>query len=272
MAFCYRSTIITVGITTALMLSACQPSTEETSAADNAMPPPIEASETIIEPEVRASDNIMEDKALSDAEVINSDMLREYNRAISRMVDEMMIGMNYNDPDTAFTKIMLGQHRGSLEMAKIELKYGTDVDMRKFAQDLIDSQQIKSDTLNKRLANYPDTVNPTHHTQTMQQAYARTIEAMYDDMMIGIADPNVDVAFARAILAHHSGVVDLAKIELKHGEDQAVVKLAQRIIDDQQPKTSWLQQWIALHDADNNMTESTEETVTAEESVEEPAL
>ena len=42
------------------------------------------------------------------------------------MHDEMMIGMGYNDPDTAFAKAMLGHHRGAVVMAKIQLKYGTD--------------------------------------------------------------------------------------------------------------------------------------------------
>ncbi|ENT3015534.1 CopM family metallochaperone [Salmonella enterica] len=48
--------------------------------------------------------------------------------------------MMSNDPDVAFAAGMLPHHIGAVEMAKTELKYGTDPQMRKLAKSIIASQ------------------------------------------------------------------------------------------------------------------------------------
>lgn len=68
-------------------------------------------------------------------------MHKDYTESMTTMHDEMMIGMAYNDPDTAFAQGMLGHHISAVDMAQIELKYGTDEAMRKLAQEMIDAQQ-----------------------------------------------------------------------------------------------------------------------------------
>lgn len=45
----------------------------------------------------------------------------------------------------------------------------------------------------------------------MQKAYADGMNAMHGEMMLGIADPVPDMAFARGMLPHHIGAVDMAK-------------------------------------------------------------
>lgn len=76
-----------------------------------------------------------------------TDILKEYTKSMTQMHDEMMIGMVYNDPDTAFAKGMLGHHRGAVDMAKIELKYGANVSMRQLAQAITEAQQTEIDNL-----------------------------------------------------------------------------------------------------------------------------
>ena len=70
-----------------------------------------------------------------------TDMFKDYTGSMTVMHDEIMIGMTYNDPETAFAQGMLGHHIGAVEMAEIELKYGTDTEMRKLAQEIMDTQQ-----------------------------------------------------------------------------------------------------------------------------------
>ena len=61
----------------------------------------------------------------------------------------------------------------------------------------------------------------------------------------GIADPNPDMAFARGMLPHHVGAVDMAKVQLKYGKDAEMRKLAQAVIDAQQSEIEQMQNWIA---------------------------
>ncbi|MGO3888437.1 MAG: DUF305 domain-containing protein [Psychrobacter sp.] len=120
----HRFVLLATSISTALILSACQPKTENSEASldEETISPVTDMAET---PEENDANDLSEDEDTIDESQM-TDELRDYTRAMTRMHDEMMIGMSYNDPDTAFAKAMLGHHRGAIEMAKIQLKYGSD--------------------------------------------------------------------------------------------------------------------------------------------------
>ena len=240
-------------ISAALVLSACQPTTEDSQSnpAEETSPPVTDMPHA--EHDDMADDTITNDSdnSVSDESQM-SDMLRDYTRSMTRMHDEMMIGMGYNDPDTAFAKGMLGHHRGAVEMAKIELKYGTDEAMRQLAQDVITAQQAEIDVLNKWLASHPDAAKPKPNTVAMQQAYAKSMENMHGEMTLGVADPVPDMAFARGMLPHHIAAVDMAKVQLEYGTDEEMRQLAQDVIDNQQTEIDVMKNWIAALEAANS--------------------
>lgn len=249
----YRFKLL-ASMTALLMLSACQPTTVEDTQEEaepvriDDIAPPVDAT-----PDAAADPHAGHDMSAMDvtADASETEMLKDYKKSMTRMHDEMMIGMNYNDPDTAFAKGMLGHHRGAVDMAKIELKYGTDPDMRALAEDIISTQQSEIAIMNKWLASHPDSPKPKPDTQAMQEAYAKGMEAMHGDMMLGVADPLPDMAFVRGMLPHHVGAVDMAMVQLKYGTDEDMRALAQQIIDAQQPEIELMQDWIAMHGADN---------------------
>lgn len=245
-----RFVLLTTSISAALMLSACQPTTKDNEAAvENEVTPPV----TDTAPAQHHSEH--EDHGASEDATVEtpmSDMLRDYTKSMTGMHDEMMVGMSYNDPDTAFAKSMLGHHHGAVDMAKIQLKYGNDDVMRQLAQEIIDNQQVEIDILNKWLASHPDTAKPKPNTEAMQQAYARSMDVLHGDMILGIADPVPDVAFARGMLPHHMGAVDMAEIQLKYGTDEEMRQLAQNIIDTQQPEITLMQNWLSNVETDEN--------------------
>lgn len=241
---------LVTSISAALVLSACQPTTE-----DNQSNPAEETSPPVTDMPHAEHDGMADDTLTNDSDnsVIDesqmSDMLRDYTRSMTRMHDEMMIGMGYNDPDTAFAKGMLGHHRGAVEMAKIELKYGTDEAMRQLAQEVITAQQAEIDVLNKWLASHPDAAKPKPNTVAMQQAYAKSMENMHGEMTLGVADPVPDMAFARGMLPHHIAAVDMAKVQLEYGTDEEMRQLAQDVIDNQQTEIDVMKNWIAALEA-----------------------
>ena len=256
---------LVTSISVALVLSACQPTTE-----DSQSNPAEETSPPVTDMPHAEHDDMADDTLTSDSDnsVIDesqmSDMLRDYTRSMTRMHDEMMIGMGYNDPDTAFAKGMLGHHRGAVEMAKIELKYGTDEAMRQLAQDVITAQQAEIDVLNKWLASHPDAAKPKPNTVAMQQAYAKSMENMHGEMTLGVADPVPDMAFARGMLPHHIAAVDMAKVQLEYGTDEEMRQLAQDVIDNQQTEIDVMKNWIAALEAAS----SNEDDSSVDESIE----
>ena len=253
-----RWILLATSVSTALILSACQPTKDNDDTDPNATTPPV--TDIVDAPNDVDADNDLVAGENSTDESQMTDILRDYTRSMTRMHDEMMIGMGYNDPDTAFAKAMLGHHRGAVEMAKIQLKYGTDEEMRQLAQEIIAAQQVEIDILNKWLASHPDTAKPKPNTEAMQQAYARSMDVLNGEMVLGIADPVPDMAFARGMLPHHIGAVEMANIQLKYGTDEEMRQLAQDIIDGQQTEIEHMQQWIADASASASTDKNTKET------------
>ena len=239
----HRFALFATGVSATLLISACQPASDDVEVNAVQDDAPVVAEQVDNHEDMDAHDMMTADT--TPDEMPMTDIFKDYTKSMTDMHNEMMVGMAYNDPDTAFAKSMLGHHHGAVDMAKIELKYGTDETMRKLAKDIIDSQQLEIDIINKWLASHPDAPKPKPNTQAMQQAYTAGMQAMHDDMMTGIANPIPDMAFARGMLPHHRGAVDMAMIQLQYGTDKEMRKLAQDIIDAQQPEIIWLQEWIA---------------------------
>ena len=49
---------------------------------------------------------------------------------MNKMHENMAKGMNSANADVAFAQGMIAHHLGAIDMAKIELKYGTDPEMQ----------------------------------------------------------------------------------------------------------------------------------------------
>ena len=259
----HRLALFATGVSAALLISACQPASDDVEVNAVQDDAPVVAEQVDSHEDMDAHDMMTADT--TPDEMPMTDIFKDYTKSMTDMHNEMMVGMAYNDPDTAFAKSMLGHHHGAVDMAKIELKYGTDETMRKLAKDIIDSQQLEIDIINKWLASHPDAPKPKPNTQVMQQAYTAGMQDMHDDMMTGIANPIPDMAFARGMLPHHRGAVDMAMIQLQYGTDKEMRKLAQDIIDAQQPEIIWLQEWIAktLVNAEKDASNATDQDTSA---------
>ncbi len=83
-----------------------------------------------------------------------SPMQHEYMTSMDTMQKSMHDGQMEKDPDVAFAKGMLAHHRAALDMAKIELKYGKDAEMRKLAEDIIKAQQAEIDQMETWVRNH----------------------------------------------------------------------------------------------------------------------
>ena len=100
-------------------------------------------------------------------------------------------------------------------------------------------------------ASGPLRVQPTHEmameaipettpAQAMQAANAR----MHSSMAMP-SSGDVDLDFAKGMIPHHQGAVEMAQVELRHGKDPEMRRLAGQILAAQQPEIDAMKSWIA---------------------------
>lgn len=67
---------------------------------------------------------------------------KDYDSINMKMHKDMTI--NYSgDPDKDFVEGMIAHHQGAVDMAKVQLKYGKDEEMKKLAESIIKDQEIE---------------------------------------------------------------------------------------------------------------------------------
>lgn len=80
--------------------------------------------------------------------------------------------------------------------------------------------------------------------------YKVGMDRMHRDMAIQYSG-NADVDFARSMIPHHQGAIDMAKVQLRYGSDPALRRLAQEVIRAQEKEIAFLRQWLKKHAADS---------------------
>jgi uncharacterized protein (DUF305 family) len=65
------------------------------------------------------------------------------DQAFTASMKTMMNGMHVKPtgkPDADFVRMMIPHHQGAIDMAKVELQYGTDPELRQLATDIVAAQ------------------------------------------------------------------------------------------------------------------------------------
>ncbi len=77
-------------------------------------------------------------------------------------------------------------------------------------------------------------------TEAFEQANAR----MHEGMAMSFTGDN-DIDFAKGMIPHHQGAIEMAKIELQYGKDPEMRKLAEEIVKAQESEIAFLKAWLA---------------------------
>ena len=85
----------------------------------------------------------------------------------------------------------------------------------------------------------------TEHSSA-NKAYMAAVEKMNADMNEGI-DPDPAKAWAKMMVAHHQGAIEMSETVLKETKDPVIRKMAQKGMDEQKKEQKMLKDWLSKH-------------------------
>jgi len=74
---------------------------------------------------------------------------------MQKMQHDMAAAPMTGEPDHDFVTMMLPHHQGAVDMAKVELRYGKDPELRKLAEDIIAAQDKEIAQMQAWLMKHP---------------------------------------------------------------------------------------------------------------------
>lgn len=177
------------------------------------------------------------------AESISSAATKSYRSAMHRMHQNMTIPYT-GDTDTDFAAGMIPHHQAAIDMARIELKFGKDRTMRSLAKSIIVAQEEEIAWMGRWLETRASSNKASKSTEEYKHAAAK----MHSAMNIAYTG-NPDVDFARGMIPHHQGAVDMAAVVVRHGRTPEMAKLAQDIINSQAAEIGIMERWLKRQSA-----------------------
>lgn len=148
------------------------------------------------------------------------------------------------DPDIDFVRGMIPHHQGAIDMAKVEQTYGTNGNIKNFANKVIRDQTKEILSMQGHLKRLEKNLekNVSRNTDAII-AYRKADKKMHYSMNINFSG-NADIDFVKGMIPHHKGAIDMARVVLEHGKDPNVRTLAWAIINAQDSEIYWMKTWL----------------------------
>ncbi len=176
------------------------------------------------------------------------------DRALYQVTKDMHVTMDVpltgpNDAD--FLRTMIPHHQGAIDMADVVIKYGNDPDVRDLAKRIARAQGWEIHFMRRVLDRMGQGYGPKGAVGSMEKsadtADKKELLHLHHAMHVAMDVPlsgKASCDFARAMIPHHQGAVDMAYWVLAHGRNDDVRGFARDIIHDQGVEIAWMKGWM----------------------------
>jgi uncharacterized protein (DUF305 family) len=161
---------------------------------------------------------------------------------------EAAAAAEHNDADIRFAQTMITHHRQAIQMAELAGERAESQPVKDLAEQIRTAQEPEIATLTTFLvawgAEVPtdEGIGAMDHGDMGDTSGMMTPEQM--NQMSAASGAAFDRLFLQMMIVHHQGAVADAQTELTEGNNQQAKELAQKIIDNQTPEITQMQQLL----------------------------
>lgn len=164
--------------------------------------------------------------------------LEEQDMIMDSMMEDMENITATGDPSIDFLYGMIPHHESAIDMAQSFQKYGgSNVKLLEIADSIIETQTKEIEEMNTMITELEATIQSN---ETKEEEYLKEYNDMFDDTMSHDMNTpkSVDEAFADGMIMHHEMAVDMAETILKYTDNDAIIEMANNIIQVQTQEIS----------------------------------
>jgi uncharacterized protein (DUF305 family) len=181
-------------------------------------------------------------------------MQQDLHQAMDKMMQKMKSMKMTSDPDHDFAMMMVEHHQGSVDMSEIILRSGKDEKIKMMAQNILAKQPAEQTQLRAHAKSDRHDQSQAAHNQTSgsgSRSFSAEMKQAMDGMESSINSmkmmDNPDHDFATMMIPHHQSAIEMSDAILKHGKDQEIKKIAEKIKTDSQKEITELKDWLQGH-------------------------
>ncbi|GAA0109375.1 DUF305 domain-containing protein [Clostridium tertium] len=158
----------------------------------------------------------------------------EYTTIFNNMMKAMNAAPNTGNVNLDFVLEMIPHHEGGINMAKAIVKYGSNPEVKKIAENIITSQESQIPIMQQLKAKFEkEKPSSKADSEKYLEEYNKVKDKMFKEMQGVEITNNVDANFLQEMIYHHEGAIGMAKDILKYTKDPELRKLAENIVTTQ---------------------------------------
>ncbi|MDU2686438.1 MAG: DUF305 domain-containing protein [Paeniclostridium sordellii] len=146
----------------------------------------------------------------------------------------MNAAQNTGNVNLDFVLEMIPHHEGGIDMAKAIIKYGTNEDVKKIAQNIVTSQEAQIPLMQQLKAKFEkEPLSTKEDSQNYIKNYNEIKSTMFKEMESVPLTVSADETFLRQMIYHHEGAIAMSKNILKYTQNAKLKSLAENIVTTQ---------------------------------------
>ena len=167
--------------------------------------------------------------------------------AAETKMHEAMTAATGADAGETWARKMIPHHQGALDMSQIVLRDTQDADIRRMAQKTVEMQTGDIAELRRWLETRVGAAAGAAPAASGAEPPFAAAEARMNDAMMSAMGANTDQTWARKMIAHHQGALDMSQVVLRESQDADIRRMAQKTIDMQTADIAEMRAWLDAH-------------------------